>query len=797
MKLPISWLNEYLKTELPVEKVAERLTMAGLEVEEIEFIGAAWDNICVAAITAVGPHPNADRLRLATVDTGVGEETVVCGAPNLNIGDKVAFARVGASILDSESGKTFRLKETKIRGVPSAGMVCSESELGISDSHEGILVLPFHAPLGMSLADYLGDVVMNIDITPNRPDCLCVMGVVRETAALTGCGLDIPEPVYEEKGASVEEAVKVGIEDADLCSRYCASLVRGVKIAPSPDWMKRRLAMCGVRSINNVVDITNYVMLEYGQPLHAFDYEAIRGGEIIVRRASHGEKLTTLDGEERKLTSDMLVIADKEGAVAVAGVMGGASSEVGDITTSVLLEAANFKAASIHHTSRELGLPSEASYRFERGIRPDLALPAIKRATQLILELAGGEAAVGVVDAYPGKEDPRPISVSPADISRLIGVELGTDSIADALTSLGFQCRVGEGAVEATAPYWRSDIARTEDLIEEVMRVVGYDAIPFTMISGSVPQHLPDYTLELKRRLRAGIVGCGFQETITYSLIGLTALERLVPGGKVEPPLRVANPMTVEQEYLRPNLRVGLLTALAANRRYQADGIRLFELGKVYLPRAGDLPQEPYMACAVAMGLREDRAWHGGATETDIYDIKGVIERLMEGLGLEACFIPSQDPGLHPDRQAVVVVSGGVVGVLGEVHPKVCRAFDIEEPVYLFELDIPALLPAVAKSHMYSPISPFPTVTRDIALVLDSDVSHQTVLDIIKGFPLVVDVALFDVYSGKQVPAGKKSLAYSITFQSQDHTLKDEEVNKVQQKMLKKLSADLGATLRA
>jgi len=799
MKVPLSWLREYVDVTLSPTELANRLTMAGTEVKGIQVIGGGWENIVVGQIVAVNPHPNADRLSLATIDLGTEQPTVVCGAPNLRLGDKVAFASVGAQLIDGHSGQAFRLESAKIRGVVSNGMACSEKELGISDSHEGIMILPAEAPIGTPLASYLGDTIFDMDITPNRPDCLCLVGIAREVAALTGQGWHLPETEYEEKALPVDGQISVEIAAPDLCPRYCASLITGIKVAESPRWLQQRLLKCGMRPINNIVDITNYVMLEYGQPLHAFDYHQIKGRKIIVRRATAGETIISLDGVERRLAEDMLVIADEEEAVAIAGVMGGADSEVTPETTSILLESANFSPPSIHYTGRVLGLPSEACMRFERGIRPELTLPALKRATQLIVQLVGGQAAKGLVDVYPGKQEPESIPLSTSQVNQLLGVEFSLDQIVAALTSLSFECEVASASeVRVTAPYWRSDIHQAVDLIEEVARIIGYDEIPATMLAQSVPRQNPEPILSLKRKVRYSLVGYGFQEVITYSLTSLEMLNRLLPEPHpLDPmPLRVANPMTVEQEYLRPNLRANLLAALSANRRYEDSGIRLFELGKVYLPRPKDLPGEPEMLCGLLNGSRLGKSWHGGDDSFDFYDAKGVVEGLLSQLDIDASFEEGKDESLHPVKQAAIVIGGNQLGVVGELHSKLLQAFEIPGAAYLFEINLTALLPFTVGHKMFQPISRFPTIVRDIALVVDAGVTHRRVKDIINSFPLVKRVTVFDVYSGRQVLPGKKSLAYSVTFQSPTHTLTDGEVNQVQQQILDRLSTELGATLR-
>ena len=799
MKVPLKWLKEYIDITLPVADLASRLTMAGIETNIMQVTGSSWENICVGKIVAINPHPNADRLTLPTLDLGTEQITVVCGASNLRIGDKIAFAHVGAELIDGHTGQPAILKTAKIRGVVSSGMVCSEKELGISDNHEEIIVLSPDAPIGTPLVDYLGDTIFNLEVTPNRPDCLSVIGIARELAALTGQSLRLPEVSYEEAEPSIDQQISVEIADPDLCPRYCASLISGIKIAESPQWMQQHLLACGMRPINNVVDITNYVMLEHGQPLHAFDYEKIRGKKIIVRRARGGETIVSLDGVERTLTNDMLVIADSERAVAIAGVMGGANSEVSEKTTSILLEAASFKPTSIHHTGRQLVLPSEACMRFERGIRAELTVPALKHATQLIMQLAGGTAARGIADAYPGKQEPKPILLSAEKTKRLLGIEFTIDQIVSALTSLGFDCKPAGSEVQVTAPYWRSDIRQAVDLVEEVARVTGYDKIPVTMLSQPIPRQNPEPVLSLKRKIRGSLAGYGFQEIITYSLTGLEILNKLKPEShSVEPmPLRLANPMTTDQEYLRPNLRPNLLTALSLNRRHEDGGIRLFELGKVYLPRQKDLPDEPEVLCGLLSGARLEKSWQDDNSLLDFFDAKGVVESLLNQLGVETSFEQSDDESLHPAKQAAIIANGSRMGVVGELHPKVLDAFDIAETACLFEIGVADLLPFTTDHKMFQPIPRFPATVRDIALIVDAGVSHRQVLDIIRKVSLVNQIAIFDVYSGEQVPAGKKSLAYRLSYQSPTHTLTDKEVDKVQQQILNRLAKELGAILRS
>jgi len=799
MKVPFKWLKEYVDIDLRPAELAGKITLAGFETLATPVGKGNWTNVFVGQIVAVNPHPNADRLHLPTVDLGTEKQSVVCGAPNLKVGDKIAFARVGAELIDGHTGQLSRLKPAQIRGIESSGMVCSEKELGISDNHTEILVLPPDAPVGTPLAEYLGDYILDLEVTPNRPDCLCVIGVAREAAALTGKTVKIPDIRYEETDAPIGKYISVEITDPDLCARYCATLITGVKIGESPAWMQQRLQQCGMRPINNVVDVTNYVMLEYGQPLHAFDYELIAGKKIIVRRAKPGEKLMSLDGVERTLSNDMLVIADAGRAVAIAGIMGGANSEVGKSTTTILLESANFNAASIHYTGAKLGLPSEARLRFERGIQPGMTIPAIERATQLIIQTAGGKAAKGMADAYPGRKEPTPLILTTDLVKKNLGIEYSVDQIMSTLTSLGFECKPTSATeISAVPPYWRGDVNLPIDLVEEVARIIGYDKLPTTMLSGPVPPQNPKPIVGLKEDLRSSLANFGFNEVINFTLIGADLMNKMMPDPHpIEPaPLRLLNPMTAELELLRPTLRPGLLAMLATNRRHEEGRVRLFELGRVYIRRTNDLPDEPEMLCGVMSSASVNKVWLDDSAPFDFFDAKGAVEGLLKHLDIEVSYLPGNDESLHPANQAAIVANGSKVGVVGEVHPKVLAAFDIVEHAYLFEIKVNNLVPFATGLKRYQPIPRFPAIVRDLALVLDEKVTHQQVLDVLKSYPLVAQAAIFDVYSGKQVPPGKKSLAYRIVYQSPTQTLTEDEVNGVQDKILMRLNKQFGAVLR-
>jgi phenylalanyl-tRNA synthetase beta chain len=573
-----------------------------------------------------------------------------------------------------------------------------------------------------------------------------------------------------------------------------------------------------MRPINNVVDVTNYVMLEYGQPLHAFDYHKLKGRQIIVRRARNGETITTLDGSQRTLNPDVLVIADKEEAVAVAGIMGGLDSEVTDKTDAILLESANFNQATIRRGCSRLQFQSEASIRFDKGLNSELPLLPLQRATQLLLELAGGRAARGIIDSYPGKPEPKLISLTTQEVKRLSGLKVNVGGILKVLNALGFECQEGNSGsqMSVSVPYWRSDIKCSADLVEEVVRIIGYEKIPITRLGSPLPPQKSKLSpaaqqSSLKDKLRNILTGFGFQEILTYSLVSLEKLQKLSPKLELKvPPLKVANPMTKEQEYLRTSLRAGLLATLAHNQKFEQTGIRLFEIGKVFLPQhpsviaseakqsqgERELPHENEMLCAVLSGPRLELSWQADKEPLDFFDAKGVVENLLNQFGLKANFKNSDDEALFPGRGANIIVDDDQTGILGELHPKVAQAFELSNTICLIEIDLEKLLTKLSEMKAYQSIPRFPSVTRDIALVVDEQVSYRSVEEIIQSFPLVTKVTLFDLYRGEQIPEGKKSFAIRIVYQSPSHTLTDDEVDKTQEQMLARLNQELGATLR-
>jgi len=805
VKVSLSWIKDYLDLTLTPRELAEKLTMAGLEVNAIETIGGTWDNIVVGQIETIDPHPNADRLRLVTVNTGKDSITVVCGAPNIMPSQKVAFASLGARLRDGHTGKSEILKTAKIRGVVSTGMICSEMELGISDDHEGILVMSPEAPVGMSLEEYLGDTILNLEITPNRPDCMSIIGIAREIAALTGEELHLSETPYEESGTTIDSQVSVDIAEPDLCPRYCASLVRGVKSAPSPDWLQQRLRNCGMRPISNIVDITNYVMLEYGQPLHSFDYHKLSKGkdtsptQVIVRCARKGESMTSLDEVERTLNASTLVIADREKPVAIAGIMGGRDAEVTGETSAILLESANFERIAIRRASSDFQLRSEASIRFDKGLNPGLTMPALKRATQLMLELAGGEATRGTIDVYPARAKAEPIIFPTSQVERLTGMKISHDQITQTLTSLGFDCEeTSPSQVSVSVPYWRSDIKSSADLVEEVTRIVGYDKVPLTRLSSPLPPEQAASGRDFIHKIRSSLVGFGLQEILSYSLVSLENLQHLFPSRELKVlPVKVANPMTREQEYLRTSLRAGLLSTLSRNQRHGSGGLELFEIGKVFMPQEDDLPREEEQLCIILSGSEGEPSWHGNNKPVDFFHAKGIVEALANQMEIKVQFEPCDDEGLVQRVSANVSDENGKLGVIGLLHPRVTEAFELSCEAYLIEIDLERARRNAGRPKAYQTISRFPIVPRDIALIVNEETTYQQITDIVQNFPLVKETVLFDLYRGEQIPQGKKSFALRITYQSPGRTLTDEEVEQVQKQMLDKLNQKLSAILRS
>ncbi len=822
MRVPLSWLSDHVTWDLSAEELAERLTLGGLEVESVDYVGEEWDRnkIFVGEVLEVREHPNADRLVLVTVDYGAEESMeVVTGAPNLevgNTGQKVVFAIEGARLIDpyADALQYKELERTTIRGISSAGMVCSEKELGISQDHTGVMILDEDAPVGKPFADYWGDVVLDLDLTPNLARCFSIVGVAREVAALTGGECHLPGAAVEAEGTPIEGQIEIRIEDADLCPRYSAALIKDIEIGPSPKWMQRRLILAGMRPVNNIVDITNYVMWEMGQPLHAFDYRVLRPEEeggpptIIVRRAHPGETMTTLDGTERTFTDEMLLITDGQGPVAVAGVMGGEDTEVTEDTVDVLLESANFDFISVRRTSQALKLPSEATQRFGRGVDPELTLPALRRAAELMRTLANGTVAQGFADAYPNPPETKVLDFKNSEVERLLGIELSPEEVVDILTSLDFLCEIlpdDPPVIRTTVPSYRLDVSIPADLVEEVARIYGYDRLPTTLIRDEMPPQEPNMDLRLEERVRDKLVGCGLTEIITYSLTNMESVANLSPEGEPPDPqdyVRLANPLSVEHEYMRQTLLNTTLEAVERNLRY-LDRVAVFEIAHVYLPQEDEkLPREPRRLSIALTGPRERRSWMTSEREMmDFYDLKGVIEALCTHLGIkDEEYAPTEHGTFQPGRVATVSVGGREIGVLGEVHPIVRENYDLpERRIVLAELDLEVLLREAEPLQQFEAPSRMPALKLDLAIVIDEMVPPDEVEKVIReaGGEWLSDVALFDVYRGEQLEEGERSLAYSLTFQAAEETLTSEQAAERRERIVERLEEAYGAQLRA
>lgn len=800
MRVPLSWLAEYVDLTLPPVELAHRLTMAGVETTYEPGASAGWDHVLVGHVLAIEPHPNADRLRLATVDAGGEPATVVCGAPNLEVGQRIAFAQIGAKLANGHTGESMELVAARIRGVVSAGMVCSSRELGLSEEHEGILVLPQDAPIGTPLAEYMPRDVLDIEITANRGDCLSVLGIAHEVAAFTGQTVREPSSDYTQGDRAVDQSVTVRIEDPDLCYRYTAAVVRGVKIGPSPRWLQQRLEQAGQRSVNNVVDVTNFVMLEYGQPLHAFDLATVKDSTIVVRPATEGEEFTTLDGQEHVLRPPMLLIADPEKAIGIAGVMGGRNSEMTDATSNLLLESATFNPINTRRTANALKNRTEASLRFEKGLNAELAITALRRATALVIETAGGIADAGISDTADGEVEPIKLLFTQTHMKRVLGTNFPQVEVVRVLRALGFEVgALDEDKLLVSPPYWRTDIAIEEDVIEEVARTIGYDAIPESPLAGQVPAAIDQYDREIREETRDLLVQAGLQETISYSLVSKSLLEQVGAAGEGHPePLHIFNPMSREQEFMRTSLRGIILRNAAAGLRLPPGNVALFEIGRIFIPRDGDLPDEIEHAVGVLAGSHGDSLWDKSTTPSGFYEAKSVVESVLGRLGIKVTFERGEDPILHPGRTARVLANGTDIGVVGELHPRTITSFDFPvETVALLDLDLRKLTQQTRwLRHRFNAFSRYPSAERDLALLVDTQVPAERLHSVIESNDLVVRVELFDVFEGEGVPDGKKSLAYRMTLQSQTGNLAAEQINDAVADIVARLERDTGATLR-
>lgn len=805
LRVPYSWLKEYVEIELSPEELAQKLTMAGLPVENIINLHPGFSGVVAGIITALEEHPHADHLKICQVDVGGRYLQVVSGAPNMAVGQRVAVALEGARL---PGGREIR--RATFRGVDSWGMLCSAQELGLDTSlvapedREGILTLPPDASPGQDVDRVLGleEIIFELEVTTNRADCLSILGVAREVAALTGSPVKEPAINLREEDLPTGDFVSIDIEAPQMCGRYVARVVRNVTIGPSPSWMQARLRACGMRPINNIVDITNYVMLEMGQPLHAFDYDLLKGKEIIVRRAQRGEKIITLDGQERVLEDNLLVIADKERAVAIAGVMGGLETEVTRQTRNILIESAHFDGLSIRRASRYLSLRSEASLRFERGVNIEGAPKAADRAAELMQKLAGGSLTRGRVDCYVVRKNPVTIRFRPERVNYFLGTELSCKEIKEILERL--KLKIKEEAPDTwqvEIPSSRGDLTQEIDLVEEVARLYGYDRIPVTIPPGVVAGEKKSRRQEWEEAGREAAVSCGLTQVITYSFINpkIWDILQLPPDHKWRKTVVLQNPLREEQSILRTTLLPGLLEVAVRNANRRVMPVAIFEIGRVFIPLGNVLPKEPLRLAGLVMGSRR-RGWNWPALEMDFYYLKGVVEGILERVRISNVrWEPTAAyPFLHPGRSAEIRVYRDTIGFAGELHPDVLSAFELPTRAYVFELDWEALMDLAGGIPVYQPLPKFPAVDRDLAVVVSEEVLAEKVREVILAAagPYLKECRLFDLYRGQQVGEGKKSLAFTLSFQREDRTLTDVEVNNIMQEIEKELGRRVGAVLR-
>lgn len=844
MKVPISWLKDYVDiNDLEIEDLAKQMTMVGLEVGEIrlvglpmpagekhefKYIGLSWpaEKFIVAQVDEVMPHPNADRLVLCRLNDGAEEIIVLTGAPNLYefkgkgpLAEplKVAYAREGATLYDGhQPGRQLTtLKRMKIRGVDSFSMICSEKELGISNEHEGVIILDADAPTGMQLVEYMGDAVFDVDTLPNMVRDASVLGMAREIAAALGKDLRYPDETLEMTGKLINGRVDIQIKDPELNPRFVLGMVEGITVQPSPYWVRRRLNLAGMRPINCVVDATNYSMLELGEPLHAFDYDVLvqrAGGKpptVITRTANLGETLTTLDGSEHKLDEEMELVTDTAGALSLAGVMGGKESEVEDTTQNVLLEGASWNFINIRKTVSKLKINSEAAYRFSRGVHPALAETGVRLCLKRMAEWGGGQIAQGLVDNYPNPPEDPVVEISTSWVNDSLGTDLSAQAIADILGRLEFECSVSGDRITAKTPPHRLDINAgvigRADLLEEISRIFGYDKIPTKPLDQPLPPQRVNQAIEMEDLLRDLLVSLGLQELIAYRMTSPEREARRFPpeyDGPYEEYLEIQNPITVDRRVMRRSILASLLEIMEYNSSLDRR-LALFEIGPVFLPKAGEiLPEEKMMLSMGLTGLRERPDWQGSEPEViDFYDMKGVVEGMMQGLHIDAVeYRAWKHPSLHPGKTAQVLMNGQAVGILGELHPLVKANYELADaPVYVAEFDLALLLQAASILFDVEAVPTYPPVLEDFAVVVDEEVTAAEVEGVLRkgGGECLAKVQLFDIYRGRQLGQGKKSLAFNLTYIAPDRTLTDKEVLKLRNKIIRLLAEELDAQLRS
>jgi phenylalanyl-tRNA synthetase beta chain len=801
MKFSYQWLKQYVDFSGTPSELADILTQLGLEVEAVAEKEAGFRGVRVGRLLSFRPLPGSDHLSVCQVDGGDRAFTVVCGAPNVKAGEKVALAAPGAYLPGG-----VKIGSSSFQGVASEGMLCSEKELGVSEEGAGIWLLDAAAPVGTPVekAVDLKDSILEVNVTPNRADCLCVIGLAREIAAHGRLPLLYPPGGVFDGPARAADLTAVAIERPDLCPRYVAQMILGVEIKASPFWMRRRLEALGVRAINNVVDATNYVMLEMGQPLHAFDFDLLEEKRIVVRTASPGESFTTLDGVARPLPPESLMICDGRKAVGLAGIMGGLNSEVTPQTRNILLESAYFDPMGSRRTSNRMGISTEASIRFERGIDPNGCLGAANRAAALMVEMGGGKVSREPVDFYPRKIEPAKISLRPARVNRILGTSLSAGEIGSFLENLELRVEKGEDDLcRVTAPTFRVDLQREIDLVEEVARLHGFDKIPVTLPEGRVSASGKTPLQQAAGHAREILTAGGFWEVVTYSFISSDLLRklRLAEGDRRLQALRIQNPLSEDTAVMRPTILPGLLQTAGLNANRQILDLRIFELGRVFFPRPGqELPEEIEVLSFLLCGQRAEEFWGQPKAEVDFFDLKGVVETLLARLGIEGVRIlrEEKEPFLHPGAACRLEAEGESLGWIGELHPEVREAFELKQKIFVGELDFRAAAGRMRLKRTFKPLARFPAVHRDLALIVDESVSAGAILEEIRGANpgLVAEIKIFDLYRGNPIPSGKKSIAFRLKYQEEGRTLTDAEVNELHRQIARRLIEKHGAVPR-
>ena len=802
MLVSLKWLKDYINFDLTAQELADRLTMAGLEVDEIKTITPKFSGVVVAEILSVSPHPKADKLSLCSVADGIETYPVVCGAKNIKAGDVVPLAKVGAVIPGG-----YTIKSTVLRGEKSDGMLCSEVELEIGDDASGIMQLPTGMTLGMTLetALDLGDTVLDVSITPNRSDCLSMIGMAREVAALTGGKIKIPSMQIEETGEDVGSLSSVTIVDADLCPRYSARMIKNVKIGDSPVWMKVRLEAAGMRAINNVVDVTNFVMLEMGQPLHAFDFRFLEEGRIVVRKSKDGEEFISLDEKSHVLPAGTVLICDGKKPVAIGGIMGGLNSEVKEDTQVIFLESAYFNPSSIRRSARRLAMPTDAAFRFERGIDPEGVIRALNRAAQLISLFSGGAVCKNYIDAYPLKiQAVQNIPLRLDRIREIVGMAIAAEDVMRILKSLDMTVLdEGGGKYLVTPPTFRVDIEREIDLIEEVVRMYGYDRVPVTVPAVSVKEMDVISRLALEERIRQLLTGGGYSEIINYSFTTPASAEELLlpPDDERRRFVVIKNPLTEDQSVMRTTMSYGLLETLKKNMNNASFNLKIFEIGRIFLKRGdGDLPEEKNILAGLLSGKTSEDLW-GLKVNVDFYDLKGCLENIFYDLKLEKRRYRAEisEPFLHPGQSCFLYVNDTKIGFMGQVHPEVLEKMDIRSTAYLFEINLDVLEKQLNPRIHYMEVSKFPAVTRDVAFVIPLSMEADKMLEIVlsQREDLLENVGIFDIYAGKGLEEGTKSLGLRFSYRAPDRTLTDAEINSIHERIVNSTVRLTGAKIRA